>query len=243
MPSRPSTPAEHANESSGEDADRKSKRQDPEQAGLSTPAAVPPVEEGVKEEKIVDGLVRISPSAEEEVFVDAESGSDSEKEGAKAEKEGRDKVRLSQDDNELEEKEKKVEEKLDNAEEKSYKDGEKAENKDEEMTNKIEVTTEKTDLKDNVEEKAETKTDEKITEKAETSVTKVEGDDTVVTSLDVQTNDGKDAEKDSNNSKKSSDDDSSGNYVGDTTWEERTWKEIIRLKEAMFWARIGGLKQ
>jgi len=32
-------------------------------------------------------------------------------------------------------------------------------------------------------------------------------------------------------------------YIGDATWEERTWKEIVRLKEEMFWARIGGLKQ
>ena len=32
-------------------------------------------------------------------------------------------------------------------------------------------------------------------------------------------------------------------YVGDATWEERTWKEIIRLKEEMFWARLGGLRQ
>ncbi|KAK1229421.1 hypothetical protein PQX77_007518 [Marasmius sp. AFHP31] len=29
-------------------------------------------------------------------------------------------------------------------------------------------------------------------------------------------------------------------YIGDATWEERTWKEIVRLKEVMFWARIGG---
>jgi hypothetical protein len=31
-------------------------------------------------------------------------------------------------------------------------------------------------------------------------------------------------------------------YVGDATWEERTWKELIKLKEDMFWARIGGLR-
>jgi len=31
-------------------------------------------------------------------------------------------------------------------------------------------------------------------------------------------------------------------YVGDTTWEERTWKELVKLKEDMFWARIGGLR-
>ncbi|KIK68711.1 hypothetical protein GYMLUDRAFT_68555 [Collybiopsis luxurians FD-317 M1] len=31
-------------------------------------------------------------------------------------------------------------------------------------------------------------------------------------------------------------------YVGSTTWEERTWKEIIRLKEGMYWARVGGVQ-
>ncbi|KAG7448750.1 uncharacterized protein BT62DRAFT_929843 [Guyanagaster necrorhizus] len=31
-------------------------------------------------------------------------------------------------------------------------------------------------------------------------------------------------------------------YIGDTTWEERTWKELIRIKEDMFWARVGGLR-
>lgn len=33
-----------------------------------------------------------------------------------------------------------------------------------------------------------------------------------------------------------------GTYIGDTTWEERTWKELVRLKEDMFWARVGGLR-
>lgn len=32
------------------------------------------------------------------------------------------------------------------------------------------------------------------------------------------------------------------NYVGDSTWEERTWKEVNRLREDMFWARIGGVR-
>ncbi|KAF5348442.1 hypothetical protein D9757_012786 [Collybiopsis confluens] len=31
-------------------------------------------------------------------------------------------------------------------------------------------------------------------------------------------------------------------YIGSTTWEERTWKEVIRLKEGMFWARVGGVQ-
>lgn len=30
-----------------------------------------------------------------------------------------------------------------------------------------------------------------------------------------------------------------GQYVGDATWEERTYKELVRLREEMFWARIG----
>jgi hypothetical protein len=29
-------------------------------------------------------------------------------------------------------------------------------------------------------------------------------------------------------------------FVGDGTWEERTWKELTRLREDMFWARVGG---
>ena len=33
-----------------------------------------------------------------------------------------------------------------------------------------------------------------------------------------------------------------GMYVGNSTWEERTWKELVRLREEMFWARIGGLR-
>jgi hypothetical protein len=32
-------------------------------------------------------------------------------------------------------------------------------------------------------------------------------------------------------------------FVGDTTWEERTWKELVRLREEMFWARVGALRQ
>ncbi|KAJ7599382.1 proline-rich protein [Mycena floridula] len=31
-------------------------------------------------------------------------------------------------------------------------------------------------------------------------------------------------------------------YVGDTTWEERTWKDLVRLKEDLFWSRVGGLR-
>lgn len=31
-------------------------------------------------------------------------------------------------------------------------------------------------------------------------------------------------------------------YVGEATWEERTWKELVKLREDMFWARIGGVR-
>lgn len=33
-----------------------------------------------------------------------------------------------------------------------------------------------------------------------------------------------------------------GQYVGDGSWEEKTWKELVRLREDMFWARIGGIR-
>ncbi|THH06014.1 hypothetical protein EW145_g4376 [Phellinidium pouzarii] len=36
--------------------------------------------------------------------------------------------------------------------------------------------------------------------------------------------------------------DSPGSFVDEATWEERTWKEIVRLREDMFWARLGGLR-
>ena len=32
------------------------------------------------------------------------------------------------------------------------------------------------------------------------------------------------------------------NIISDSSWEERTWKEIVRLKEDMFWARVGGIR-
>ena len=33
-----------------------------------------------------------------------------------------------------------------------------------------------------------------------------------------------------------------GQYVGDGSWEEKTWKELVRLREDMFWARVGGFR-
>lgn len=30
-------------------------------------------------------------------------------------------------------------------------------------------------------------------------------------------------------------------YVGRTTWEERAWLELVRIRERMFWARLGGV--
>ncbi len=31
-------------------------------------------------------------------------------------------------------------------------------------------------------------------------------------------------------------------YVGIATWEERTWRELMKLREEMFWARVGGVR-
>ena len=33
-----------------------------------------------------------------------------------------------------------------------------------------------------------------------------------------------------------------GQYVSDGSWEEKTWKELVRLREDMFWARLGGFR-
>lgn len=33
-----------------------------------------------------------------------------------------------------------------------------------------------------------------------------------------------------------------GVYISDGTWEERTWKELTKLREEMFWARIGAVR-
>lgn len=44
------------------------------------------------------------------------------------------------------------------------------------------------------------------------------------------------------NSAVSEDEFAHGPLIGDATWEERTWKEIVRLREDMFWARVGGLR-
>ncbi|KAH7887024.1 hypothetical protein F5I97DRAFT_1967068 [Phlebopus sp. FC_14] len=41
--------------------------------------------------------------------------------------------------------------------------------------------------------------------------------------------------------KRSSSTDVSG-FASDATWEERTWKEVARLRDEMFWARIGGVR-
>ncbi|EIW78614.1 hypothetical protein CONPUDRAFT_167588 [Coniophora puteana RWD-64-598 SS2] len=31
-------------------------------------------------------------------------------------------------------------------------------------------------------------------------------------------------------------------FTTDATWEERTWREVVRLREEMFWARVGGVR-
>ncbi|KAJ7735793.1 proline-rich protein [Mycena metata] len=51
-----------------------------------------------------------------------------------------------------------------------------------------------------------------------------------------------DEEREEKSSQDTKDEDDHEAYVGDVTWEERTWKELVRLREDMFWARIGGLR-
>jgi hypothetical protein len=43
-------------------------------------------------------------------------------------------------------------------------------------------------------------------------------------------------------SQASDDDNAHGPFIGEATWEERTWKELVRLREDMFWARIGAAR-
>ena len=31
-------------------------------------------------------------------------------------------------------------------------------------------------------------------------------------------------------------------YVGYSSWEEKAWRELMRLREDMFWARVGGIR-
>lgn len=65
---------------------------------------------------------------------------------------------------------------------------------------------------------------------------------TLVDEKTIKTDDEEKSESHSTEDKKTKSDDDGEAYIGDATWEERTWKEVVRLKEEMFWARIGGLK-
>ncbi|KAJ7223694.1 hypothetical protein B0H12DRAFT_1205386 [Mycena haematopus] len=47
---------------------------------------------------------------------------------------------------------------------------------------------------------------------------------------------------DEDSKEKKGDEDDHEAYIGDVTWEERTWKELVRLREDMFWARIGAVR-
>ncbi|KAH8103086.1 proline-rich protein [Cristinia sonorae] len=46
-------------------------------------------------------------------------------------------------------------------------------------------------------------------------------------------------EEDVAEEEKDSEGDIHGTFVGDATWEERTWKDLVRLREDMFYARMG----
>ncbi|KAG9313605.1 hypothetical protein JVU11DRAFT_5935 [Chiua virens] len=62
----------------------------------------------------------------------------------------------------------------------------------------------------------------------------------VPTSVSVPEDDGR-TSMDTTSTKRTSSTEGEG-FASDATWEERTWKEVVRLKEDMFSARIGGIR-
>ncbi|KAI0654391.1 hypothetical protein C8Q70DRAFT_925835 [Cubamyces menziesii] len=68
---------------------------------------------------------------------------------------------------------------------------------------------------------------------AEVKVKAEDGEEGAVAVDEDKDKEGKDKEE------KESED--QGRCVGDATWEERTYKELVRLREEMFWARVGAL--
>ncbi|KAG8743603.1 hypothetical protein FRC10_011666 [Ceratobasidium sp. 414] len=92
----------------------------------------------------------------------------------------------------------------------------------------------------------ETQPDEPVTAPVPTAVTSATADNLAqsepTTALAPPSDKPTDTEKESmpdisNSGEKNAGDD--GYFVGEQTWEERAYKEIVKLREDMFWARIG----
>ncbi|TRM63703.1 hypothetical protein BD626DRAFT_495124 [Schizophyllum amplum] len=78
--------------------------------------------------------------------------------------------------------------------------------------------------------------DSETSEQDDATIKEVSGIDGVVNGINGVSSD---AAEDDSASASEEDAAKSGIYVGEATWEERTWKELVRLREDMFWARIG----
>ncbi|KAG6831410.1 hypothetical protein H0H87_005231 [Tephrocybe sp. NHM501043] len=123
--------------------------------------------------------------------------------------------------------------------EKEEKEEEKAKEKEkEEMAEKVEVKLETGEhAEETAKEAPEAQLDKVKDEKVLAKVTETQTTDQNEVQEEAQSTESADS------SKSLYDDDATGTHVGEATWEERTWKEIVRLKEEMFWARIGGTRQ
>ncbi|KAF8068773.1 proline-rich protein [Lyophyllum atratum] len=182
--------------------------------------ALAPALAAAAEEKPESGSALTTPANESEVFVDAETTLDpvaEEKENKEASADAD-----SKPVQKVEEKEK--------AEDVPSATDPGVNGADAKPSGKIEDTNEEA-----------VKGDEKKVEEKEATVEEPtpmspedEKEKSVVVAKNVKSNDDDDETKA---------DDEKEAYVGDATWEERTWKEIIRLREEMFWARVGGLRQ
>ncbi|KAG6915087.1 hypothetical protein DXG01_013534 [Tephrocybe rancida] len=211
----------------------------------SSESSVPAEGKDAKEEVVseVSASAVVSPSVEEDVFVDAESehlAVTDKTEVPVKEVEAPEAGNKTEDtgDKEGEDKgDEKVPETIDEKGEDGVDEKEKEKSEEEKVEESaVEKVTEEKEV-----EKIEAKANEVEVEKASEEVAAVpeKQASNETEKEDVGAQDTSDAD----DRKESLDDDVSGTYVGDATWEERTWKEIVRLKEEMFWARIGGSKQ
>jgi len=76
------------------------------------------------------------------------------------------------------------------------------------------------------------------------SATENVGADPTTTKADEKTGMVEDEEKiDSKAQALETEETDKGQYVGDGSWDEKTWKELVRLREDMFWARVGGFRR
>ncbi|KAG6836404.1 hypothetical protein H0H93_008261 [Arthromyces matolae] len=189
----------------------------------------------------------VSPSVEEEEFVDAESGSEADKKDSTPLKQVAEAILKA--DMPSESTEEKLEEHLKDVDQEEGQSEKIAteqteevaeENKEGEKDEEEAVVVDAAEVEDEGNMKDDVIKTEDDSPKVETNSDEPEA----VLQPDAQTVDENEAPRDEAGEASDSDrtqDDSS--YVGDATWEERTWKELVRLREEMFWARLGVSKE